>query len=148
MPCVSTCTIPMHLLQILRAYLEQFICEEAVTSEGCGARPLPGTRLTIPNSSNPLDYSTLIESLPESDSPALFGLPANINRAAGRVASAAVVAQLKLVTTSQVSLFTYFLKEKIKGTKHVFFIRSLPVQSMHSSVLYQLVSSMIVSHLD
>ncbi|KAL0047749.1 hypothetical protein WJX82_010930, partial [Trebouxia sp. C0006] len=97
----------LHDFQILRAYLEQFICEEAVTSEGCGARPLPGTRLTIPSSSNPLDYSTLIESLPESDSPALFGLPANINRAAGRAASAAVVAQLKLVTTSQESALGY-----------------------------------------
>jgi len=43
----------------------------------------------------------------------LFGLPANINRAAGRAASAAVVAQLKLVTTSQVSLFT----GTHKGTK-------------------------------
>lgn len=103
MPYVSTSARPVHLLQILRAYLEQFICEEAVTSQGCGARPLPGTRLTIPSSSNPLDYSTLIESLPESDSPALFGLPANINRAAGRAASAAIVAQLKRVTTSQVS---------------------------------------------
>lgn len=103
MPCVSRSTSPMHLLQILHAYLEQLICEEAVTSEGSGARPLPGTRLAIPSSSNPLDYSTLIESLPESDSPALFGLPANINRAAGRAASAAVVAQLKRVTTSQVS---------------------------------------------
>jgi len=114
MPCVSRSTSPMHLLQILHAYLEQFICEEAVTSEGSGPRPLPGTRLAIPSSSNPLDYSTLIESLPESDSPALFGLPANINRAAGRAASAAVVAQLKLVTTSQVSLFMSFRKEKIK----------------------------------
>lgn len=106
MPCVSTSASPMHLLQILRAYLEQFICEEAVTSEGCGARALPGTRLTIPSTSNPLDYSALIESLPESDSPALFGLPANINRAAGRAVSAAVVAQLKRITTSQVSQFT------------------------------------------
>jgi hypothetical protein len=114
MPYVSACTCPMYLLQILRAYLEQFICEAAVTSEGCGARPLPGTRLAIPSSSNPLDYSTLIESLPESDSPALFGLPANINRAAGRAASAAVVAQLKRVTTSQVSLIISFLKQTIK----------------------------------
>lgn len=141
----------MHLLQILRAYLEQFICEEAVTSEGCGARPLPGTRLTIPSSSNPLDYSTLIESLPESDSPALFGLPANINRAAGRAASAAVVAQLKLVTTSQVSLFTFNLKDserKDKGTKHFLLNRSLPVQSIHSFVPHLLVSSTLASDLD
>ncbi|KAL0028751.1 hypothetical protein WJX79_004868 [Trebouxia sp. C0005] len=97
----------LHDFQILRAYLEQFICEEAVTSEGCGARALPGTRLTIPSTSNPLDYSALIESLPESDSPALFGLPANINRAAGRAVSAAVVAQLKRITTSQESALGY-----------------------------------------
>lgn len=90
------------LVQILRAYLELFMCKEAVTSEGSGPHPLPGTRLALPSSSNPLDYSSLVDSLPDSDSPALFGLPANINREVGRAASTAVIAQLKQITTSQV----------------------------------------------
>lgn len=90
------------LVQILRAYLELFMSKEAVTSEGSGPHPLPGTRLALPSSSNPLDYSSLVDSLPQSDSPALFGLPANINREVGRAASTAVIAQLKQITASQV----------------------------------------------
>ena len=92
------------MLQILRAYLEQFMCQEAVVTQQSGPRALPGTALTLPSSSNPLDYASVIEALPDMDSPFLFGLPANVNRAVGRACGAAVTTQLKQMTASQVSL--------------------------------------------
>lgn len=50
-----------------------------------------------------------MDALPEADSPALFGLPANINRAAGRAASTAVIAQLKQITAFQARAWsTYY----------------------------------------
>ena len=90
-------------MQILRAYLEQFICQEAIATGPSGSRPLPGTRtIHPPASSNPTDYASVIESLPESDTPALFGLPANVNRAVGQASGAAVITQLKQISASQV----------------------------------------------
>lgn len=89
-------------MQILRTYLEMFMCEEAVAFGSADPRPLPGTNLLLPRSADPSDYTSLIEALPELDSPALFGLPVNISRSSGHAASAAVITQLKCITASQV----------------------------------------------
>ena len=86
----------------MRAYLEQFMCQEAVATQQSGPRPLPGTNLTLPFSSNPLDYASVVKALPDVDSPSLFGLPANVNRAVGRANGVAVITQLKQITASQV----------------------------------------------
>ena len=102
--CHTTHMLDYASVQVLRGYLELFISEEAVTSDGSRPRPLPGTHnASLPSSSKPLDYTSLIDALSESDSPALFGLPANIHRSAGHAASTAVIAQLKQITSSQVS---------------------------------------------
>lgn len=91
-------------MQILRAYLEQFFCQEAVATQRSAPRHLPGTHnLILPSSSNPLDYGSVIEALPEIDPPALFGLPPNVNRAVGRARGVTVTAQLKQITASQVT---------------------------------------------
>lgn len=79
------------------------MCQEAVTTQQSGPRPLPGTNLTLPSSSNPLDYASVVEALPDMDCPSLFGLPANVNRAVGRANGVAVITQLKQITASQVS---------------------------------------------
>lgn len=79
------------------------MCQEAVATQQSGPRPLPGTALTLPSSSNPLDYASVIEALPDMDTPSLFGLPANVNRAVGRASGVAVITQLKQITASQVS---------------------------------------------
>lgn len=93
-------------LQVLQAYLEQFFCDEAVGLAGTASRPLPGTRnLLLPYSANAADFVAIVNALPDSDSPALFGLPANINRTAGRSNTAAVVASLKQITASKVSAY-------------------------------------------
>ena len=91
-------------LQVLQAYLEQFICNEAVGSAGPPSRALPGTKgLMLPCSTDPADYTAVVNSLPDTDSPALFGLPANVHRAAGRSTSSAVVVSLQRINASKVS---------------------------------------------
>ena len=90
-------------MQVLQAYLELFMCDEAIGVSGPPSRALPGTKgLTLPFSANPVDFSALVSALPDNDSPELFGLPANINRAAGRSTSSAVVASLEQITASKV----------------------------------------------
>ena len=79
------------------------MCQEAVGTQQLGPRPLPGTNLTLPCSSNPLDYAPVVEALPDMDSPSLFGLPANVNRAVGRANGIAVITQLRQITASQVN---------------------------------------------
>jgi hypothetical protein len=44
----------------------------------------------MPTSTHPQDYVTAINTLPEEDDPACFGLPANINRSAQRNGGAKV----------------------------------------------------------
>ena len=90
-------------MQVLQAYLELFMCDEAIGASGPPSRPLPGTKgLTLPFSTNPADFSALVSALPDTDSPELFSLPANINRAAGRSTSSAVVTSLEQITASKV----------------------------------------------
>lgn len=45
----------------------------------------------------PQDYIDAIEALPESDKPSYFGLPENIERSSQRMASSAVITQLKIL---------------------------------------------------
>ena len=44
------------------------------------------------------DYKSVISSLPETDRPSFFGLPANIERSSQRTVSSHVISQLKVVT--------------------------------------------------
>lgn len=102
-PHIRLCDTGHYWLQVLQAYLEQFICNEAVGSAGPPSRALPGTKgLMLPCSTNPADYTAVVNSLPDTDSPALFGLPANVHRAAGRSTSSAVVASLQRINASKV----------------------------------------------
>jgi hypothetical protein len=49
-------------------------------------KSLPGTKnVSIPSSAHHGDYMALISSLSDTDSPTLFGLPSNIDRAAQQV---------------------------------------------------------------
>lgn len=49
----------------------------------------------MPQSANVRDYVGVVNKVPDADAPALFGLPANIDRSVQRFNSSAVVAQLK-----------------------------------------------------
>ena len=44
------------------------------------------------------DYQSVVSSLPETDRPSFFGLPANIKRSSQRTISSRVISQLKVVT--------------------------------------------------
>ena len=44
------------------------------------------------------DYQSVVSSLPETDRPSFFGLPANIERSSQRTISSRVISQLKVVT--------------------------------------------------
>jgi hypothetical protein len=77
-------------LRVLRAYLATVFHPDVLR----GARPL--TRgLALPASAAYADYQALVEALPETDAPYLFGLPDNIERSLQRVVAAGVVASLK-----------------------------------------------------
>merc|ERR1712151_1142420 len=51
--------------------------------------------LTTPSGNNPRDFVGVINSLPETDNPGLFGLPSNIDRSVQRFNSNQVINQLK-----------------------------------------------------
>jgi hypothetical protein len=69
----------------LVTYLEQYFTSDVVAVGG-RVKPLPGTRNTVlPSSAHHGDYLALIQSLPDADTPALFSLPPNIDRAAQQV---------------------------------------------------------------
>ena len=55
----------------------------------------------VPASLRIQDYQALIASLPDTDRPAFFGLPANIDRSSQRTVSSHVIAELKVLMRSQ-----------------------------------------------
>ena len=78
------------LVQVLNTYLEQFFSSDVIAVGGSGrVKSLPGTKnISIPSSAHHGDYVALISSLSETDSPTLFSLPSNIDRAAQQVHTA------------------------------------------------------------
>mmetsp|Transcript_33539 Transcript_33539/g.74227 ORF Transcript_33539/g.74227 Transcript_33539/m.74227 type:complete len:2007 (+) Transcript_33539:3-6023(+) len=84
--------------KVLRTYLQQFFHPDVV---GGKVRPLPGSRVAVPTSAHRQDYINLIAALPDVDAPALFGLPANIDRTAQQTNSMRVLSQLKQMSISK-----------------------------------------------
>ncbi|KAF7666054.1 hypothetical protein LDENG_00118150 [Lucifuga dentata] len=102
-------------LRILRSYLEQFFSSYLLSSSSSsssssslsagqrksrgGTRSFPA-QISLPNSCSILDYRSVIDSLPEDDRPAFFGLPANIERSSQRIISSQVISQLRILSRS------------------------------------------------
>ncbi|XP_075054902.1 cytoplasmic dynein 2 heavy chain 1 [Mixophyes fleayi] len=85
-------------LRVLRSYLEQFFNSHAGGIRGSKmAFPLS---ISLPNSCSIMDYRSVIDSLPEDDKPAFFGLPANIARSSQRMISSQVISQLRILSRS------------------------------------------------
>ncbi len=80
---------------MLRTYLQQLFRPELLGLAGKAAAPLLGSRLLVPPSTRRDDFLGAIASLPDADSPALFGLPANIERSAAQGSAERVLAQLR-----------------------------------------------------
>eukprot|EP00727_Mastigamoeba_balamuthi_P008592 m51a1_g4355 putative cytoplasmic dynein 2 heavy chain 1 (4311) ;mRNA; f:228679-242475 len=80
---------------ILRTYLRQYFSADLLSPSG-PRHPL-APKVDLPSSANRADYAAAIARLPESEPPAYFGLPANIDRSLQRTNSARVIAQLKII---------------------------------------------------
>ena len=76
-------------IMVLRTYLGQLFSAETFT------RREIWSGVSVPSNGRYSDYLSLIQSLPESDTPSLFGLPDNIDRSVQRFNSARVIKQLK-----------------------------------------------------
>ena len=64
----------------------------------------------IPTTSKFEDYLEVINSLPDSETPETFGLPANIERSVQRANSSSVISQLKVLVWTHTH-FIYQLKK-------------------------------------
>ncbi|XP_075448514.1 cytoplasmic dynein 2 heavy chain 1 isoform X2 [Ascaphus truei] len=87
-------------LRVLRSYLEKFFNSHVIgVSQTRVSKmttfPLP---ISLPSSCSIMDYRSVIESLPEDDKPAFFGLPANIARSSQRMISSQVISQLRILS--------------------------------------------------
>jgi len=81
-------------LRVLRAYLSQYFNSDMLKG-GCSIEDLKFPRpSTVKN-----DYVDWIDKLDDNDTPALFGLPSNIERSVQRARSAATVASLKSLSS-------------------------------------------------
>jgi len=93
----------MFDMRVLQTCLRQ--CFDDKTIPGQAGAPRRGGRKweglpfgTIPVSTRIQDYQSVVSSLPETDRPSFFGLPANIERSSQRTISSRVISQLKVVT--------------------------------------------------
>lgn len=83
-------------LRVLRVNLGEYFSADLLAGQRALLR---GVKL--PQSARHEDYVALIDHLPDSDTPAVFGLPDNIERSMQRTLSADVIAQLKALSASE-----------------------------------------------
>lgn len=101
-----------HDLRTLKCYLETIFNDEIIGTRGKRQKALPGTRGTIvPHAKSHGQYAALVESLPDDDSPDIFGLPANINRLFQLTQSEQAISSLKAMNAPQVLASTMGLQE-------------------------------------
>ena len=86
--------------RLLQTYLQQYFSSSMLSPNARGARHLaPG--VSLPTSSQHSDYMQVITSLSAQDTPSLFGLPANSDRAVQQRDIAQSLANLRLLSTAQ-----------------------------------------------
>lgn len=76
--------------RVLRAYIENLFNDQGLRGQAQLSQVL-----TVPQSGQVKDYSLMMQKIPDTDQPALFGLPANIDRSVQRFNSTFVITQLK-----------------------------------------------------
>ena len=86
--------------RILTSYLKQVFSDSVISSSGSSGQMRLGPGIVLPTSTHIGDYLKVINSLPEIDSPGIFGLPVNIGRSIQRINSTAVIDQLKILMRS------------------------------------------------
>ena len=96
--------------RLLDTYLQQYFSSSMLSPSSRGGRQLaPG--VSLPTSNQHADYVAAIASLPAADTPSLFGLPANADRAVQARDVGHVQATLRLLTADAESA-TKFDREK------------------------------------
>jgi dynein heavy chain 2 len=83
-------------MRVVRAYLTFYFSDEMLA----GHREIPTVRASIPQSASHGEYLSFIGRLPDTDAPALFGLPANIERSAQRANASRIIKDLKRLARS------------------------------------------------
>ena len=83
---------------VLKTYLKQYMSDAVLDGRG-GKAADRGLNMISPTT-NRQEYIRLIESLPDSDSPSMFGLPPNVERSVQRAQSGQVISQLKRLARS------------------------------------------------
>lgn len=101
-------------LRVLRAYISAVFKDSILKGE----EPLSNV-IPVPQSANVRDYVGVINKVPEFDAPALFGLPANIDRSVQRFNSSAVVAQLKQLAAVSVEELRFDKAKWTAGLKPI-----------------------------
>ena len=89
---------------VLQTYLKQYMNGNVLAGGGGRNKATERGLNLISPSTNRQDYIRLIESLPDADTPSLFGLPPNVERSVQRAQSAQVIGQLKKLERSTRSL--------------------------------------------
>jgi len=89
-------------VRVLRTYLLKYFSPDILNGRQTGQR-LYGN-FVLPGTANPADFMKIIQALPDTDSPALFGLPPNIERVVQRVNSSSVISQLKALAIASVGM--------------------------------------------
>ena len=97
--------------RILRTCLETFYASANVPLGGRSARIIPYTNalgknsggILVPEGRTKRDFTAIIATLPDVDTPALFGLPPNIERVVQQRNSVKITGQLKTMATADVA---------------------------------------------
>ncbi|OWZ22446.1 Dynein heavy chain [Phytophthora megakarya] len=93
-------------LRVLRCNLAEYFSQELLSGQKSLTR---GVKL--PQSTQHTDFLDLIDRFPDIDTPAMFGLPDNIERSMQRSLSGQVISQLKALSSSEAEA-TAFDREK------------------------------------
>jgi dynein heavy chain 2 len=97
-----------HDVRVLVTYLRKFFARDIVTSPNgqlAGRKLTPG--LEMPATNQHADFMRLINKLPDTDAPALFSLPENVEGAVQETQSAAVITQLRKLAVEGSSLVKF-----------------------------------------
>ena len=84
----SSQILKCHRSSSPRRYFEKYFRPDMLNGD-----IIPG--YAVPSSNKHADYVSLIASLPDSDGPEIFGLPANIERAKQRMSSGLIINKLQ-----------------------------------------------------
>ena len=97
--------------RILRTCLQTFYTSSNLSLGDRSARPIPythalgkgGVGIVVPEGKTKKEFTNIINSLPDVDTPALFGLPPNIERVVQQANGTRITGQLKTMATADVS---------------------------------------------